>query len=223
MYIVSACLLGIKTRYDGGCSCNEKLLKLAGEGKAIPVCPEQLAGCPTPRDPCEIAGSDGGDVLDGRCVVISRNGADMTEKFIKGAEETLKIAKVCGVKKAILKARSPSCGTGQIYDGTFSGKTVPGNGVTAELLIRNGIEVYSEETMEDIMAGGQPTEESAEDAINKDALSGKSPEMYRRDQPADVPEETNRQMYRQKMHLAEICLVECILRRCTGRRCTVSE
>jgi len=117
------------------------------------VCPEQLGGCPTPRDPCEIAGGDGGDVLDGRCAVISWTGADMTEKFIKGAYETLKIAKACGAKKAILKARSPSCGAGRIYDGTFSGKTIPGNGVAAELLIRNGIEVYSEETAADILEG----------------------------------------------------------------------
>ncbi len=154
MYVVSACLLGISTRYDGGCFCHEKLMKLAEEGKVIPVCPEQLGGCPTPRDPCEIAGGDGGDVLDGRCAVISWTGADMTEKFIKGAYETLKIAKACGAKKAILKARSPSCGAGRIYDGTFSGKTIPGNGVAAELLIRNGIEVYSEETAADILEGG---------------------------------------------------------------------
>jgi uncharacterized protein YbbK (DUF523 family) len=150
MYLVSACLVGINTRYDGGCFCHEKLLKLAEEGKAIPVCPEQLGGCPTPRDPCEIAGGDGGDVLDGRCSVVSINGADMTEKFIRGAEETLKLVKACGVKKAILKARSPSCGSGVIYDGTFSQKTAGGNGVTAELLIRNGIEVYSEETAGDL-------------------------------------------------------------------------
>lgn len=153
MYVVSACLLGISTRYDGGCFCHEKLMKLAEEGKVIPVCPEQLGGCPTPRDPCEIAGGDGGDVLDGRCAVISWTGADMTEKFIKGAYETLKIAKACGAKKAILKARSPSCGAGRIYDGTFSGKTIPGNGVAAELLIRNSIEVYSEETAADILEG----------------------------------------------------------------------
>lgn len=156
MHIVSACLLGISTRYDGGCFCDQKLMKLAEEGKAVPVCPEQLGGCQTPRDPCEISGGDGGGVLDGRCAVISRNGTDMTEKFIKGAYETLKIAKTCGAKKAILKARSPSCGTGRIYDGTFSGKTVQGNGVAAELLIRNGIEVYSEETAEDALTEDAP-------------------------------------------------------------------
>ena len=88
--------------------------------------------------------------MDGRCSVVSINGADMTEKFIRGAEETLKLVKACGVKKAILKARSPSCGSGVIYDGTFSQKTAGGNGVTAELLIRNGIEVYSEETAGDL-------------------------------------------------------------------------
>jgi len=82
---------------------------------------------------------------------VSKSGADMTAEYIKGAEETLKLAKACGVKKAILKAKSPSCGSGLIYDGTFSRRAMPGNGVTAELLIRNGIEVYSEETAGDVL------------------------------------------------------------------------
>lgn len=151
MYLVSACLIGINTRYDGGCFCHEALRKLALEGKVIPVCPEQLGGCPTPRDPCEISGGSGSDVLDGRGIVVSKSGADMTAEYIKGAEETLKLAKACGVKKAILKAKSPSCGSGLIYDGSFSRRAMPGNGVTAELLIRNGIEVYSEETAGDVL------------------------------------------------------------------------
>ncbi|NLK87654.1 MAG: DUF523 domain-containing protein [Clostridiaceae bacterium] len=145
MYLVSACLLGVNCRYDGGCFNNESLLELTGRGQAIPVCPEQLGGCKTPRLPCEICGGSGGDVLDGKCRVMSVKGEDKTDNYISGAMETLKIAKACGVKKAILKARSPSCGCGKIYDGTFSGKTVCGNGVTAELLIRNGIEVMSDE------------------------------------------------------------------------------
>ncbi len=145
MYLVSACLLGINCRYDGGCFHKEKLLELAGQGLVIPVCPEQLGGCGTPRQPCEICGGIGGDVLDGKCRVINVNGDDVTGNFISGAIETLKIAEACGIEKAILKSRSPSCGYGEIYDGSFSRKTIGGNGVTAELLIRNGIEVISDE------------------------------------------------------------------------------
>ena len=141
MYLVSACLLGISCRYDGGCSYDERSLKLAGQGKVIPVCPEQLGGCGTPREPCEIRGGNGGDVLDGRCREISAKGADATEEYIRGAREALKLAKACGANKAILKARSPSCGFGQIYDGSFSKRIICGNGVTAELLLRNGIEI----------------------------------------------------------------------------------
>lgn len=148
MYLVSACLLGIKCRYDGGTKKNETLMKLAAKGRVIPVCPEQLGGCPTPRYQSEIAGGSGADVLCGRCHVAARDGHDVTEHFVKGAEETLKLAVSCGVKKAVLKARSPSCGYGQIYDGTFSGVLRDGNGVTAELLSKNGIEVFTEENIE---------------------------------------------------------------------------
>lgn len=117
---------------------------MVSEGKAIPICPEQLGGCPTPRGVVEIAGGTGADVLDGKCKVIRKNGEDTTEEFLKGAEEVLKIAKMVGATNAILKARSPSCGCGFVYDGTFSGKLIKGNGVTAELLLRNGIEVTTE-------------------------------------------------------------------------------
>lgn len=140
--------MGIKCRYDGGTKKNEALMKLASEGKVIPICPEQLGGCPTPRSQSEISGGNGSDVLCGRCRVTTKEGNDVTEHFIKGAEETLKLALSCGVKKAVLKARSPSCGRGQIYDGTFSGVLKDGNGVTAELLSKNGIEVFTEENIE---------------------------------------------------------------------------
>jgi len=112
-----------------------------------------VGGCPTPRVPSEIADGDGADVLDGKSRVMNKNGEDVTEYFIKGAQEVLKIAKTMGIKKAILKARSPSCGFGSIYDGTFSGKTKRGNGVTSEILVRNGVSVLTEEdilTKEDI-------------------------------------------------------------------------
>lgn len=143
MFIVSACLAGIHCKYDGGSNYNEAIAKLVSEGSAIPVCPEQLGGRPTPRPAAEIAGGTGADVIDGRCKVIRENGEDATDEFIKGAGEVLKIVRLIGAKKAILKSKSPSCGCGLIYDGTFSGKLIKGNGVTAELLLRNGIEVVN--------------------------------------------------------------------------------
>ena len=145
MYLISACLLGVKCRYDGGSKQSDDLAELAAGGAVIPVCPEQLGGLPTPRNPCEISMGTGADVLDGKCRVISNAHTDVTDHLLTGAKETLKLAKACGVKKAILKARSPSCGSGQIYDGSFSGHIIDGNGVTAELLSRNGIKVFTEE------------------------------------------------------------------------------
>lgn len=149
MILVSGCLCGINCKYDGKNNLNEKVLKLMKEGKAIPVCPEQLGGQATPRPPHEIIGGDGAGVLQGTCTVDGPKGNDdVSMEFIRGAEETLKIAKELNVNIAILKARSPSCGKGIIYDGTFSGGKRPGNGVTAELLIRNNIKVYTEEELD---------------------------------------------------------------------------
>lgn len=145
MIIVSACLCGMDTKYNGGNNLNEKVLKLIREGKAIPVCPEQLGGFSTPRAPHEICGGTGAEVLDGKAKVLTKEGTDGTEQFLKGAYETLKIAENCGAKFAILKAKSPSCGHGKIYDGSFSRSKREGNGVTAELLERNSIRVYTEE------------------------------------------------------------------------------
>lgn len=146
MIIVSGCLCGINCKYNGGNNLDEGILKLMKEGKAIQVCPEQLGGQETPRPAHEIYNGCGSDVLDGKARVIGPEGDDdVTEQFIKGAYETLKIAKECGVEAAILKARSPSCGAGMIYDGSFTGAKRQGNGVTAELLIRNGIKVYNED------------------------------------------------------------------------------
>ncbi|HHW30232.1 MAG TPA: DUF523 domain-containing protein [Clostridiaceae bacterium] len=142
--LVSACLAGVNCKYNGGNNLRKDIQGIVSQGKAILVCPEQLGGCPTPRPPAEIQGGTGADVLDGKCKVINRNGEDVTYYFINGAEETLKIAKMAGIKRAILKSRSPSCGYGQIYDGSFSGKVKEGNGVTAELLLRNGIMLENE-------------------------------------------------------------------------------
>ncbi|MBP1743678.1 MAG: hypothetical protein H6Q58_656 [Firmicutes bacterium] len=143
MILVSACLCGTNCKYNGGNNLNREVLGLLAEGKAIPVCPEQLGGLATPRSAMEISGGTGADVLDGRARVVSSSGTDTTENFIRGAREVLSIAKAAGAKEVILKAKSPSCGCGLIYDGTFSGRLIEGNGVTAELLIRNGIVVIT--------------------------------------------------------------------------------
>lgn len=133
--LVSACLLGVNCRYDGGNGRREWVVSLMDRYNLIPVCPEQLGGLQTPREPAER--QETGSVTD-------KNGRDVTEYFTRGAKETLKIAELYGCKRAILKERSPSCGHGVIYDGTFSGTKVPGNGITAGLLEENGISVTGE-------------------------------------------------------------------------------
>ncbi|MBU3153616.1 DUF523 domain-containing protein [Clostridium estertheticum] len=150
MIIVSSCLCGINCRYDGSNNLDTRLLKLLKEGKALPVCPEQLGGLATPREPCEILNGNGLDVIDGKATIIGTKNNDLTSSFLKGAYETLKIAEKIGATTAILKARSPSCGVSKIYDGTFSGTLRPGNGVTAELLLSKGIKVFTEEDLDDI-------------------------------------------------------------------------
>lgn len=145
--LVSACLLGINCRYDGQNNLNEKVMRLAAKEVLIPVCPEQLGGLETPREPMGITGGGGSEVLDGKArVTINRIGRDVTENLVRGAEETLKIAKSSGVREAIFKARSPSCGCGKIHDGT-SPRLVEGDGVTAALLKRNGIRVITEDDL----------------------------------------------------------------------------
>ncbi len=136
MILVSACLAGINCRYDGGNSKNEYVRSLVAAGRALAVCPEVLGGLPTPRVSCEIVAG-----ADGEKRVMSRDGRDFTGAFAAGAEKTLQIARVIGAKQAILQSRSPSCGYGYVYDGQFNGTFRPGNGLTAELLLRNGIEV----------------------------------------------------------------------------------
>ena len=138
--LVSACLLGINSRYCGGGCLNEDIASLTKSHFLIPVCPEQLGGLPTPREPDEIR--------NGR--VYEKSGKDNTDGFTRGAEETLRIAKLLGADMAILKQNSPSCGSSMIYDGTFSGKKIPGAGITASLLIQNGIRVISEEEIDEL-------------------------------------------------------------------------
>lgn len=143
--LCSACLLGANCRYDGRSKPNEKIIALASQEVLIPVCPEQLGGQATPRPDAEMQGGDGSQVLDKKARVVEPSGHDVSSDFIQGAEEVLKIAKLLNIQEAILKQRSPSCGSGQIYDGTFSKRIIKGDGVTAALLKRNGIKIISEE------------------------------------------------------------------------------
>jgi uncharacterized protein YbbK (DUF523 family) len=135
MIIVSACLANIRCRYDGAGKPCEAVIRLVAEGKAIPVCPEQLGGLPTPRSPAEII----------RNKVIRKDGVEVTDAFNRGAREALQLARLVGAKTAILKARSPSCGSGKTYDGSFTGKLIDGNGVFAELCKKDGIDVKTDE------------------------------------------------------------------------------
>ena len=139
--LVSACLLGVNCRYDGGGKAISALPELMEAAELIPVCPEILGGLPTPRTPSERR--------DNR--VIAGDGTDVSAAFRRGAEETLKLAKLFGARQALLKERSPSCGSGQIYDGSFSGGLTSGDGVTAELLKENGIAVYGESRIQELM------------------------------------------------------------------------
>lgn len=139
--LVSACLLGVSCRYDGNGKAYDSITALMDKYELIPVCPEILGGLATPRDPSEIIG--------GR--VMSENGKDVTDEYEKGAKETLRIAKLYGCKKAILKERSPSCGFGKIYDGTFSHTVIDGNGIAANLLSENGISVAGETNLHSLL------------------------------------------------------------------------
>lgn len=145
LFLVSACLLGLPCRYDGGSCPVPALQSLAARGRAIPICPEVSGGLPTPRPPAEIQGGDGQDVLDGRARVVRQDGTDVSAAFIAGAQAALDLARRCGIERAVLKAHSPSCGVGLIYDGTFQGRLTRGDGVTAALLQREGIAVITEE------------------------------------------------------------------------------
>ena len=136
--LVSSCLVGTNCKYDGGNNKNEKLINYLKNKEVILVCPEQLGGLSTPRVPAERIKEK----------VVTKDNKDVTENYKKGAEEVLKLAKKFQVKKAILKSRSPSCGKGKIYDGSFSHNLIDRHGVCAELLIKNGIEVISSDEWE---------------------------------------------------------------------------
>lgn len=147
MIIVSACLLGENCKYSGGNNKSQNVINFLRDKQYIAVCPEQLGGLLTPRDPSEILTyktKDGNDVLKGQTEVISNKGMNVTENFVKGAKKTLKIAQENKATIAILKSKSPSCGFKQIYDGTFSKNKICGMGVTAAILNDKNIQILDE-------------------------------------------------------------------------------
>lgn len=139
--LVSACLLGVYCRYNGERKQMEGIERLMERVELIPVCPEVLGGLPTPRPPAERVGER----------VMNREGADVTEAYQLGAEETLRLAELFGAHLALLKERSPSCGMGKIHDGSFQGRIVDGSGVTAELLSSHGVSVYGESRIDALL------------------------------------------------------------------------
>jgi len=146
MILVSACLLGLDCRYDGGDNKIEELLEFLSDKNYLPVCPEQMGGLTTPRDPAEIT-------VASERKVITNSGEDVTSQFLKGAHETLKLKNLTGASYAILKARSPSCGSKQIYDGSFTKVLIQGQGLTSELLRQHDVKVYNENNYKEINWG----------------------------------------------------------------------
>lgn len=139
--IISACLCGLPCRYDGKACLVPALAALYESGEALAVCPEAEGGLPAPRPPCELR--------NGRS--LTKDGADCTEAFVAGAERVLAMAREHGITRAILKEKSPSCGSSFIYDGTFSGRVIRGQGLAAALLARHGFELASEENFQDFL------------------------------------------------------------------------
>lgn len=143
--LVSRCLLGHRVRYDGGASGPfDQLAHWQAEGRVVALCPEVAGGLPTPRAAAEIPGGQGSEVLDGRAQVLTSDGADVSGEFLDGARQALALVQRHGIRIAVLKAHSPSCGNVLTYDGSFSGVKVQGAGVTAALLTRHGVQVFSE-------------------------------------------------------------------------------
>ena len=139
--IISACLLGTACRYDGASKPADRIITLKDKYNLIPVCPEILGGLPTPRTPCEVKNG----------CVFSRDGFDRTAQYLKGANEVLRLARFFGCEAALLKERSPACGSGKIYDGSFSGTLTDGDGICAALLKKHGITVYGESRIDEFL------------------------------------------------------------------------
>ena len=152
MKIISACLVGINCKWDGKNKCIPKLREQFLKGELLPLCAEQLGGLSTPRAPSGILGGTGKEVITGECKVINSNKEDVTKQFLKGAYKILDIAKVMGIKEAILKKTSPACGVGKTWKmsevkGELSNTLVEGDGVLTALLRKNGITVSSEQDL----------------------------------------------------------------------------
>ena len=139
--LISGCLLGVCCRYDGASKPHPLAEELSKKHELVPVCPEQLGGLATPRPPAERRGER----------IIAKTGVDVTAQYRRGAEEALRLCCLLGCEAAVLKERSPSCGSGEIYDGTFTGTLVSGNGVTAELFLKHGIPVYGESQLSELL------------------------------------------------------------------------
>ena len=140
--LVSACLLGVSCRYDGRSKAYPLVEELCRRHEVVPVCPEQLGGLPTPRTPAERQG--------GR--VVTKTGGDVTEQYLRGAAEVVRLARLLGCSVAVLKERSPSCGSGAVYDGTFTGTLTDGFGTAAEALRAAGIRVLGESQLAAFLA-----------------------------------------------------------------------
>jgi uncharacterized protein YbbK (DUF523 family) len=164
IYLVSPCILGIPTRWDGNHCLAQELVTLAAEGRVLPFCAEVTGGLTIPRGDASIQAcdgetvlfrqgstADGHDVLDGNAKVVTSDGVDVTDEYVRGAGIGLALVKKYGIKTAILKAYSPSCGSQRIYDGTFTLTLKPGQGVLAALLTRHGVTVYSENNLKDLL------------------------------------------------------------------------
>ncbi len=137
-YVVSACLAGCHCRYDGGTTPDERVLALIQQGRALPLCPEQMGGLPTPRPPFELRHGK----------AVDRDGNEVTPAILRGVDEAMRLVQLAGCTGAILKSRSPSCGFGLIYDGTFSGVRIPGNGIFADRLLRAGIQIWADTSLD---------------------------------------------------------------------------
>ncbi|PKG22142.1 DUF523 domain-containing protein [Niallia nealsonii] len=151
MIVVSSCLAGMEVRYNGTHCLHTKIQQLIQEKKAVAVCPELLGGFQTPREPAEIIGGNGYDVLKGKAKVIEKNGKEVTDLYIEGAYRTWELVSELQASIVVLKENSPSCGSKMIYNGEFLHKRIEGVGVTTALLRKKGIQVLSEEELSELV------------------------------------------------------------------------
>ncbi len=163
--LLSACLAGEAVRYDGDSKqqYNDQLQALMAANRVVAFCPETAGGLPVPRDPAEIKGGDGKQVLDKQARVITVNGYDVTGPFLDGAHRALEVCRQESITVAILTEKSPSCGSGLTYDGSFSGSLTTGDGVTAALLKKHGIRVFNQHQINEAISAFETTQESGHD------------------------------------------------------------